>query len=213
MQEGKGGKGGKRRGGASRGTDLLTISGYVSSCRPSPNPSREALCTCSADRSWEFGEQETKAPPSHHHLPFFPTPHPFPFPWAPSCHPPPPPPQHPPPHPQTHTHTHTHTPHHSPPAMPSLRHHPCTISLIPPPWIIMCAHTLAGKGDACFQYQKMEERPSSYWLNEMAMGVFKPQSIIHDSSSERIRVHYVDTAAIHVRTLPTGRMIFLAKSC
>lgn len=48
----------------SRGTDLLTISGYVSSCRPSSKkPSREALCTCSADGSWEFGEQETKLPP------------------------------------------------------------------------------------------------------------------------------------------------------
>lgn len=48
----------------SRGTDLLTISGYVSSCRPSSKkPSREALCTCSADRSWEFGEQETELPP------------------------------------------------------------------------------------------------------------------------------------------------------
>lgn len=80
MREGKGGKGGQ---GVSRGTDLLTISGYVSSCRPSPKPSREALCTCSADRSWEFGEQETDPNPPI----FFPTPQPFPFLCAPICPP------------------------------------------------------------------------------------------------------------------------------
>lgn len=74
---------------ASRGTDLLTISGYVSSCRPSPNPSREALCTCSADRSWEFGEQETKAsPPS-----LLPHTSPIPLPLCTQL-------------PPTHTHTH-----------------------------------------------------------------------------------------------------------
>ena len=47
----------------------------------------------------------------------------------------------------------------------------------------------------------------------MAMGICKPQSIIHDSSSERIRVHCVDTTAIHVRTWPAEGMFFLTKSC
>lgn len=171
---------------ASRGTDLLTISGCVSSCRPSPNPSREALCTCSADRSWEFGEQETKAstPPP---LPFFPTPHPFPF-------------------PPTHTHTHRIQPLLGPllyansapdrsylPPECHLKHTRRQVKVTRGrrlvPTALSQTAVITQLGYKMFQKKmpRIIKRPACHgWNKTEGMWVFKPRYIIHDSPSERI---------------------------